>query len=700
MQSVWSRIAQTRGTCGCPQCLQSVQGVSRRAAASATRRARFTTSSTLWYSGIFAAAATFDAGAKIQRREQWDQAIAEVKQELGQSADKAGRQTEKTQAEVRNVRGVPKSELDVLLEETADLFLEVEPHKRRPHWPTNTGPPLAVNHLPPDSIYATEHRKVKAEVRRWTPKKLETVMLSVDGVQLRILCALQEAGDPNWRDQASAAVPVEYRDKMLLSEAELNAAIDGKRTDLRRLWSIDSALPEWRRSAADMALSSYNQDDEGSFHITARELNQSLQDLFKQHTNQAISTPSLLAKIAYNISLSSAPPNVHTYNTLLLGFGRAGQPTLVYNVIRSLRETHVRPNEVTNCTILDHYTAMHDAKHFVRWIELMRGKHGGLALARKDIKITGAGASRLTRFKWKEDEHERVVQLPYPTPNVFGAIIRGVLRFSGFDTALNICEGMGQEGWGICMGGLTPLLLDCADRADWTSGLAVWRQIQALKGRSVTRQGRRIVAVENVPVWSYAAMLRLCLACDQKEPFRDIWRQTLRTHGHLKTGQLTKMIEAQKACASEQPNLQSGEPELGGMEAGSDIVRRDDSVDVIADDINETAAIQDDWSDRPAEPANNPASASPAGQVLRDLRGVAEDKQRGQDVAFPGGMGVDSAKPTSRRGPSAAAAVMGRDQATQHEEAIMLREQLDGCLPPNQELEEYEMCERPMTMHG
>ena len=45
---------------------------------------RYWTSSTIWYSGIFAAAATLDAGVKIQRREKWDMAIAEVKQELNQ----------------------------------------------------------------------------------------------------------------------------------------------------------------------------------------------------------------------------------------------------------------------------------------------------------------------------------------------------------------------------------------------------------------------------------------------------------------------------------------------------------------------------------------------------------------------------------------------------------------------------------------
>ncbi|KAK5121417.1 hypothetical protein LTR85_005249 [Meristemomyces frigidus] len=699
MQTVWSRIAQTRGTCGCPQCVQSIQGVSRRATASATRRAKFTTSSTLWYSGIFAAAATFDAGAKIQRREQWDQAIAEVKRESGQPIDSARSRSERPQAEQRHVEDTVQSGLDALVEASVDMFRDVEPHKRKPHWPANTGPPLAVNHLPPNSIYATAHRKGKAGMRRWTPKKMETVMLSMDALQLKIFRALQE-GSPQSREEASAAVPVDYRDKIFLSEVELNARIDGKRNDLRRLWSMDPTLEGWSRSESDVPLSSYEQDDEGTFHYTARELGKSLQDLFRQHKDRANSTPALLAKVAYNISLSSAPPTVHTYNALLLGF-RKMHPNLVYSVIRSLRETHVTPNEVTNSTVLNHYTSMSDQKQFVRWVELMRGKHGGLALAREDIKITDIGASRLIRFKWREGAPDRVIQMPYPTPNVFGAIIKGVLAFSGFDTALGICEGMGHEGWGICMGGLSPLLMDCANRGDWTSGLAVWRQIQALKGRSATRQGQRMIAVEQIPVNAYAAMLRLCLACDRKETFQVIWRQTIRTHGYLQTSKLTQIIKCQKARASDPFGMLNEDSERHGLGQADEAIAEGDAGGVRSNGNDESAAIGDDSSDQAAHSAGNRANASPAGQVLRELKGLRGDIHRGEDVAAPDHRSAGSAESTINSAEdSAPTAIVLREQSGSHERGMLLREQLDGWLPPSHELEEYEARERPMTMHG
>ena len=94
MQTLWSRIAQSGAAgsaCKCPQCLTFAGGLTRRVGAGASRRTpKYLTSSTLWYSGIFAAAATLDAGAKVRRREKWDRAIAEVRQELGKEEEERG----------------------------------------------------------------------------------------------------------------------------------------------------------------------------------------------------------------------------------------------------------------------------------------------------------------------------------------------------------------------------------------------------------------------------------------------------------------------------------------------------------------------------------------------------------------------------------------------------------------------------------
>ncbi|RMZ18492.1 hypothetical protein D0862_00242 [Hortaea werneckii] len=642
MQTVWSRIAQTRGTCCCPQCLHSgTAGVSRRATGSATRRApKFLTSSTLWYSGIFAAAATFDAGVKQQRREQWDKAIAEVKQELGQTTEQATQDAKKTEPEAV----FPSGRGDALdaLAEVADVFSEVEPSRRRALWPANTGPPLQVHRLPPESIYATDVRREQAALRRWTPKKVEAVMLSIDALQLKIFYQLAMQNGSNWRTEASAAIPVNYRDQMFMSAEELLAAFDSKSKDLARLKRSDPELNDWQRSEQDMPLCSYSQDDQGLFHGTTRELNKSLQALFKQHTASTITTPALLAKVAYNLSISAAPPNVHTYNTLLLGFSKAQQPILVSSTIHSLRRTSMRPNEVTNSAILNHYTAQDDAEGFIKWIKLMRGKNGGLALARPDIRINEAGADRLIRDE-ERGRPDRVIQLPYPTPNVFSAIIRGMLKFSGFDTALGICERMGQEGWGLCMSGLTPLLKDCARHGDWESGLAVSDQIQALKKKSTRRQGKTWVS-EVVGLDAYAAMLRLCSRAGQRDKFEIVWQQACRAH-QGRAGVLKEIVEYQQARPNAAVAAQSELWEdLAGNTPGDDSrivapdIRLSKESDMDAPDITKV--------DVEAAPAQSFASSE--GMIRRDhsaLQVPSQEKllQR-ESGSYPHGNKTDTTK--------------------------------------------------------
>ncbi|KAI7362656.1 hypothetical protein KC354_g7097 [Hortaea werneckii] len=612
MQTVWSRIAQTRGTCCCPQCLHSgTAGISRRATGSATRRApQFLTSSTLWYSGIFAAAATFDAGVKQQRREQWDKAIAEVKQELGQPAERVTQDAKSTELDA----AIPSGSGDALdaLAEVGNVFSEVEPYRQRAFWPANTGPPLQIHRLPPESIYATDIRREQAALRRWTPKKLEAVMLSIDALQLKIFYQMATQNGSEWRAEASTAVPINYRDQMFMSAEELLAAFDSKSKDLARLKRSDPELNGWQRSEQDMPLCSYGQDDQGLFHGTTRELNKSLQAIFKQHASSAITTPALLAKVAYNLSISAAPPNVHTYNTLLLGFSKAQQPTLVGSTIHSLRRTSMRPNEVTNSAILNHFTAQDDAEGFIKWIKLMRGKNGGLALARPDIRINEAGADRLIRDE-ERGRPDRVIQLPYPTPNVFSAIIRGMLKFSGFDTALGICERMGQEGWGLCMSGLTPLLKDCARHGDWESGLAVWDQIQALKKKSTRRQGKSWVS-EVVGLDAYAAMLRLCSRTGQRDKFESVWQQACRAH-QGRAGVLKEVVEYQQA----RPNAAiAAQSELWEDLAGS---TRGEEFHIVAPDVrlgNRNQVDAPDITQVDAEAAPAQSFATSEGMVRRD----------------------------------------------------------------------------------
>ncbi|KXL43931.1 hypothetical protein M433DRAFT_141243 [Acidomyces richmondensis BFW] len=579
MQNIWSRVAQARGTPCCPHCLSTVSGVTRRATASATRRApKFFTSSTLWYSSIFAAAATYDVEAKKRRREQWDQAIAEVKQELGDLA-------ESSKVRMR-IKDAGMDSQDMLGSDTADDLDEFQSLSDTPNWPTNTGAPLNVRHLPPQSIYATPYAKEKVKLKQWSPKKIETTMLALDLMQLQTFLVILSGYEGAWAKEISDSITAEYGKLILLSREELKAAVQAKKDDLHRIRNFDPNLTNWSRSANDVALSNYHQIDLSANNQTIQDLNKSLQKLFRRHRKRDLSTSLLLAKMAYNLHASPAPPDVNTFNTMLLGLSKIHQPSLMSTLIAAMLHIHVRPNEITLSAILNYHIIENDAKSFVAYLERMRGKRGGLMLARPDIGINETCQARL---KVKEghnidSSHRKVIQLPYPTPDVFRVIIKGVLKFSGFETALGICEGMGREGWGLCMSGLTPLLVDCANRRDWASGLAVWRQILELERQSARRRVHHEGAgyLERIPLETYAAMLRLCIRSGNDAKFRDVWQSAVLAYPK-KAALLKKVILRQNADARP---LQSSQPHVmpSAELLHSDAPSQEDTADSIVND--------------------------------------------------------------------------------------------------------------------
>ncbi|KAM0702142.1 hypothetical protein Q7P35_011052 [Cladosporium inversicolor] len=655
MQTIWSRIAQGSGAgsaCKCPQCLTFAGGLTRRVGAGATRqKLKYLTSSTLWYSGIFAAAATLDAGAKLRRREKWDRAIAEVKEELGKE--------EKT-----GLTGYERKPVEVTQEEESVLygpdaldeaFEELEPTFRDQRWPANTGPPLVMRNLAPESIYARRGRREKVETRKWTRKKLETISLSVDLLQLRIMIALINGG---LSDEAANAVPDDYAANLLRTRDALHAHKTTLKHDLGQVRLANNELEDYERSSPHLPLNAFSQMEAGDlgYHTvhTPRELNIALQSLLKQHKRQRISTPTLLARICHNLSASPLPPNLDTYNTLLLGLSVAEQPHIVTHVIRSMKQCNLRPNETSITAILNHYTATDDAASFVHFVETMRGKHLGLALAQPDVRITSASNGRLVP---KTDDPTKIIQLPYPTPKVFAALISGVTKFGGFDTALGVCKNMGEEGWGLCMSGLAPLLQDCADRRDWEAGLSVWDQVQQLKARSKRQNPDPVRGHERVPMRVYAAMLRLCLGKGEKKLYQEVWDEATRAH-RASAHVIARMVKDQMGLASaSQPAADEVTP----------AVLVDDKAQA-DQNSGESASQTTVEQTNPTLPENGTANIYPKSSILRELR-------------------------ASQQGP------MHKSPASARQ-TDLLREHLYGTLPASDELEQYEVTERPMYLRG
>lgn len=654
MQTLWTRVAQVRGSCRCPQCLHVAQGVARGAGTARANaiRPKYWTSSTLWYSGIFAAAATFDAGAKVQRREQWDQAIAEVKQELGQAVDVDQKLAARDSAGTASLGSLPRdvslgtpsffatdglnthtalleslprdvsigtpsyfatdglSNQDEALSSQADVeatlldgssrggpdlgdtsvlpskFLPLDPdasfyedvqryadsgttRKQGAQWPVSTGHDLMVSSLPPQSIYATQEQKMAAETSLWTEKKLNTVELNTELLIVRFFqwvgLGKETMDTREWQhkvDEAANAVPAEFGNKIRYYaindlaniEALRRKADDAQRAD--KSSSVDPGEPYFfQRDLADDRLCKFVQDETGFYRLTQKELNTSIRLLFDKADSGALSAPQYLAKVFYNISASTAPPNVDTYNILMTRLPRLQHHSLTKATIRSFLRTHIRPNEVSLAAMLNFRTDMDDEEGFRYLVESMTGQR------RTFLMRAGRWVRRPEGYQYYGNRvlarEDNMVQKPYATPMVFTALCRGVLRFSGFDEVLRVMQSWAGEGWGLDIGGFSFLLSDCAARNDWHAGLAVWKIICGLRKKIIRSRPRRESSKRLVNIWTFADMLQLCMHAGEEESFERVMELALREHpGEDTEGVLMGLVkrkqQAQKVTNAEE----------------------------------------------------------------------------------------------------------------------------------------------------
>ncbi|GIZ41206.1 hypothetical protein CKM354_000452000 [Cercospora kikuchii] len=587
MLSLLSRAARTRGSCHCPQCLPTLQRTAGRAGTNASvLRPQYWTSSTLWYSGIFAAAATCDAGAKIQRRQQWNEAIDEVKKDLWQASraedwkdthrkidldeqpaldDQEGEGYDEWQtiaAEDAQSDASVRASTEIAEDFDSELAQNLDSSSRRTHvpsWPTTTALPPVRHHLPSQSIYTYRFRKQTADANRWASKKLSRVELSMDMLQLRFFLWLHHHGVV---EHVARVMPVPYAEAMMQYPGSLKRAFAQKKADFDRLLHThkdDSGQFHFSRSLGDIALCHYAESQDDTFREEQRELQREVDVLLsddvvtRDHGEPHPKQFLRIADVFCRLSMSSVPPNIDIYNTLIHRLRKLGHYRLTENAISAVLNSKIRPNEVTLATVLNHYTDRNNVHRFTDWMRLIRGDRGGLMEpAPWLIRAPWLGKSKadLGRIVHRRDKPDRLIQLPYPTPLVFDAVVKGVLHFGGFGEALEICKTMGDEGWGLDMRGFGMLLNDCAVRSDWNSGLAVWNEILKLQKKSTLRiDGLKTTEIIMTPL--FADMLRLCRRCDKRQAFVAVWDQAKATHPTL-IKHIMSMINADNAADRQQ----------------------------------------------------------------------------------------------------------------------------------------------------
>jgi len=617
---------------------------------------------------------------------QWDAAIADVKQglERGKEDDSQIKAERLRQHEQRLLGEVPVGERLALAQEEspeadgpqnkAQDLDEVEAIFEKAHmissdvpvWPSSTGLDLKRRNVPPQSRYATAFLSEAAARKQWSPKKIRLNELSVDRLVLRMLVWMDLEG---LTEDAIAEISRKSRNKFIRPRTEYYQLLEETEAKLRRTRATPIDSDEFE----DMPLYCHYQHDEyGSHHEAATELDIDLQRTFGRHTSSGKSQAGLLMYICRRLTTCPVPPNLSCWNTILKGLYDHGfDPRLGSYVIRAMREGHMRMNEDSYINILKHYQRAEDREGFIKFVGLMQGQNGGLALAKPGIKINEASEGRLIEVFDEVSGEMKIIQKPYQVPAVFNHIIKGVLQFAGFRTAIEICQSMGREGWGLSMIGMTNLLQNCALRSDWESGREVWNQIKLIQSRS-----RRRGVAEKIQARTYVSMLAMCVACEQEYDYNEVLVEAV-LNGHSQPFLLKQLREMANGF---------GDPTASSTTATANLARHGGS-----------GRRRNSRYDAPRVAAEAPRD-TPESQTY-DVTAVEDSEAVASTANIDESARNDSPASTREHGPSKESTRHSRQAPRQQSQEAIHQSQLWGDMAASPELDIYENTERPMSLY-
>jgi len=214
----------------------------------------------------------------------------------------------------------------------------------------------------------------------------------------------------------------------------------------------------------------------------------------------------LLQQICYQLLASPTPPDVHTYNILIVHLCYQQYYDAAAAVITSVSESDILLNEITTAAILRFFTHTDDAKRFEEYADFFHFRSITAVIKPDHETATTAGS---TACKLAHEDK---------SPSNAGthkALILGWLRFESLEHALVEYQVMVHSG--LLKGRpnldrriLVAFLQHCVKTDNWELGRAIW---EALMERP--NNGQRDLLLEQ-----YYWMLQLCVMCRRPSEFR------------------------------------------------------------------------------------------------------------------------------------------------------------------------------------
>ena len=520
MIRLWSRAAQAQHVCNCSTCLTATSRIAPRATRASLRRhvgrpdVLTALSSTLIFS-----AAVADGMSKDKKLQGWDKAIEDTRAEIEALEQEHRERLGKLKTTARNKTNVSWEDLtskDSWLSQTtwAELLEwaeEKEKERASNGFQDWRGIPLSMlkNLAEGDLMKILLDKRILSrfyggsdcssiesapQTHVYSPKKLRTLEWSI----LKLVLRLLKSSVPRARIQGSSERAAEAVNGLL------PATFTSSQHRIEDIQNVDRRLQMLQAEPKESSL--YRHFPSPSlprYHFSPSEREEDLASLNEELDSLLLSNELVdmasISSVCKLLLTSRIAPNVHTYNLLLVRFSQLRSEPLVMAVLDSLRESHVRPNEITHATLLRFFGLTKNTSEFCLYIQKMNGFKQGLSLAATDRAIEPLTYSRYRTFG---KCNQKIAELARLNGEVYTCVIKGLLEMCQFSEAAWYYMNMVTEGWKPTMELLTALLKHCCQTTDLVSGWQVWK--------TMLEQCRMDVHISRE---AYESMLSLCKLC-------------------------------------------------------------------------------------------------------------------------------------------------------------------------------------------
>lgn len=188
-----------------------------------------------------------------------------------------------------------------------------------------------------------------------------------------------------------------------------------------------------------------------------------------------------IGRVCYNLLVSAYPPDMHTYNTLIVAFDKSGHHALSDVIVFSFfHQRLMNPTPSTYAAIFNHYKSTNNHGQFLRAISCLAGldKLTGAKIRRRHINDV---AQMPDLQKWAADLRRRtrtgqwVWEHGPLSTTVVETMLDGLLHFKLFADAATLFITCVRYGVALSARTMTHLFDECVAALDWKAAVRMVR---------------------------------------------------------------------------------------------------------------------------------------------------------------------------------------------------------------------------------